>query len=75
MLKKEKKKSHLEWYQNIGIQTNYLAIVNMLQSDPENFQSGLNIERVSQFIYWGILPAPEIVDQIDQKANQFVKSN
>ncbi|MCF6333841.1 MAG: hypothetical protein L3J11_11205 [Draconibacterium sp.] len=75
MLKKEKKKSHPDWYQNTGMQTNYLAIVNMLQSDSGKFQSGLNIAQVSPFIYWGILPAPEIVDQIDREANQYVKSN
>ncbi|HYQ57115.1 MAG TPA: hypothetical protein VEP89_07185 [Draconibacterium sp.] len=75
LLKKEKKKSRPDWYENTGIRTNYLAIVNILQSDTEKFQSGLNIAQVTPYIYWGILPTPEIIDQIDQEANQYVKNN
>jgi hypothetical protein len=72
--KKEKKKSRPDWYQTTGMQTNYLAIVNMLQSDQGEFQSGLDLSKVSPYIYSGILINPEITGQIDQAANKYIKN-
>jgi hypothetical protein len=75
LLKKEKKKSRPDWYQNIGMQTNDLAIVRMIQSDQGKFRSGLDSTQIYPYIYSGILTSPEIIDQIEQEAIQYVKSN
>lgn len=72
--KKEKKKSRPDWYQRTGMQTNYLAIVNTLQSDQGEIQSGLDVAEVSSYIYSGILTNPEITGQIDQLANKYIKN-
>lgn len=74
LLKKEKKKTRPVWYQNTGIQTIYLAIVNIMQSDTNQFQSGLDVSKISPYIYSGILTNPETMDQIDQAANKYLKN-
>lgn len=73
--KKGKKKDRPDWYQTTGMQTNYLAIVNIIQSDPDKFQSGLEKSKVSPYIYSGILTDSEVLNQIDQEANQYLKIN
>jgi len=75
LLKKEKKKSRLDWYQDTGMQTNYFAIVNMLQSDVGKFQSGHEMTEISPYIYSGILNNPDVLNQIDQLAAEYLKNN
>lgn len=75
LLIKEKKKHRPAWYQDAGLQTSYLAIVNVILSDSTEFQSGLDVSKVSSYIYSGILISPEIPDQIDQAANKYLKND
>lgn len=75
LLKKEKKKSRPTWYHVKGIQTNYLAIVNIIQSDTNQFHSGLDISKISPYIYSGIATNLETIEQIDVAANKYLENH
>lgn len=75
LLKKGKKKNQPDWYQTTGIQTNYLAITSIVLSDSDKFKSELDMTKVSPYIYSGVLTTPEILNQIDQVTNKYLKNN
>lgn len=75
LLKKEKKKYQPDWYQTTGIQTNYLAITSIILSDSDKFKSELDMNKVSPYIYSGILANPDVLNQIDEAADKYLIKN
>ncbi len=75
LVKKMDKKKRPSWYQTDGLQTNYLTIVHIIQSNSNKYQSKLDTPQITSFIYSGVTTSREVFEQIDMEANQFLKNN
>ena len=71
---KDKKKKKPSWYQTVGLQTNYLATLNILQSANDKSQKNLITPQIESFINYGTSPTEEILERIETEVDQYLNN-
>lgn len=73
--KKEKKSRRPDWYKNTGIQTSYLAIINLIQNDIDKIELNIDMKNIESYVYTGKTLPVEIEEQINQAVNKYLKTH